>query len=436
MSVSVLSYVPSAQHAAIAARTSTYDASGDFQTAINALNAQGGGTLYIPAGKYRLNSTLDNKANVCLLGDGPDASTLEFSSTVTGHGIRLLSAVNNSTQVNTIVEKIGLTSLAGSSSAGGGYYDRGGTEVHILDCRVEAFKYGVILDQSEIADIDLCDFFGSYHSCIWIVNGYEAALGNEEPNGTDADPGYTNRIAVKRCQLNGPGQFSILDDGGVSHSFIDNNFNGGTSHIRAAGVQGLVIQGNYFEGASSRNIYFTNLMLSGDSAGPCSYVLVAGNTIFPAGGNSCIQSGSLGRLTLVANGFGNAHNSGVASVSCAEMSMVHSIGNSTENDGGVFQNAPYKVRWSAEALRDGSATADVASIAAGGSAFVDVTVPDAAVGDRVDFVAASVDLGDDITLSGRVSATNTVRVKLTNTGAAAVDPPSCTYSARVEKKTV
>lgn len=435
MSVSILSYIPSGQHAAIAARTSTYDASSDFQSAINAFGSAGG-TLYIPAGKYRLNSTINNKPNVCLLGDGPDASTLEWASTHTTHGIQHLSAVNSAVQVNNIVEKIGLVSLAGSSSTGGGYYDRGGTEVRIVNCRVQAFKYGVILDQSEIADVDMCDFFESYHSCVWLVNGYEAALGNEEPAGNRAATGYTNRIAVKRCQLNAPVYYGILDDGGVAHSFIDNNFNGGYMHIRAAGAQGLVVQGNYLEAASSVNIYFSNYSASDIGVGPCTYPLIAGNSIFQSASNHCIQSASLGFLTLVANGFGQGNNSSIAAVNCANMSMVHSIGNTTENVGGMFQNAPYYVRWSAEALRDGSATADVGSIAAGGSAFVNVTVTGAAVGDRVDFVAASIDLGDDITLSGRVSATDTVRVKLTNTGASAVDPASCTYTARVEKKTI
>ncbi|HEX8222547.1 MAG TPA: glycosyl hydrolase family 28-related protein [Allosphingosinicella sp.] len=436
MSVSILSYIPSGQHAAIAARTSTYDASADFNAAIAAFPPEGG-TLYIPAGKYRLNSMIDNKVNVCWLGDGPDASTLEWASTHTGHGIRQPLPVNGSTQANNIVEKIGLVSLAGGASTGGGYYDRGGTEVRIVNCRVEAFKYGIILDQSEIADVDMCDIFGSHHSCIWIVNGYESALGNvTTPGNIHASPGYTNRIAVKRCQLNGPGQYCILDDGGVAHSFIDNNLNGSYMAIRAAGVAELTIQGNYFEGAASTVIYFSNYSASDIGVGPCGGVLIAGNAIFPPGGNYCIQSASLSRLTLIGNLFGNSQNTSVAAVNCTEMSMVHSMGNETGSVGGMFQNAPYLVRWSAEALRDGSATADVGSIAPGASAFVNVTVPDAAVGDRIDFVSASVDLGDDITISGRVSAANTVRVKLTNTGAAAVDPTSCTYSARVEKKSL
>lgn len=437
MSVSILSYIPSAQHAAIAARTSTYDASADFQNAIDALaaigggGAHGGGTLYIPAGKYRLNSSITNKKHVSLLGDGPTASTLEWASTHTGHGIQQLAAINGSTQVNNRIEKIGLVSRAGESNTGGAFYERGGTQVKFRDCQFIHFKYGVILDQSEIVTIRDCDFAENYHSCLWIVNGYEPALGN-----TNAAGGYTNIIEAMGCQFNVPVQYGILDDGGVGHNFLNNSFNGGTTQIRAAGVQGLVIQGNYMEAATSRVIYFTNYTLSEVGAGACGYVLVAGNSIFPAAGQHCIQSGSLGRLTLVANGFGNVNNSGVASVNCHEMNRVHSLGNTTENTGGMFQNAPYVARWSAEALIHGSATANVGSIAAGGSAYVNVTATGAAVGDRIDFVAASVDLGDDITLSGRVSAADTVRVKLTNTGASAVDPPSCTYSVRIEKQTI
>jgi polygalacturonase len=431
MSVSILSYISLTQHAAIAARTSTYDASGDFQTAIDALHAQGGGTLYIPAGKYRLNSTITNKKHVSLLGDGPTASTLEWPSGHTGHGIQQLAPINGATQVNNRIEKIGLYSLAGESSVGGAFYERGGTQVKFYDCQFYRFRWGAVLDQSEIVDIRDCDFVESMHSCLWIANGYEAALGN-----TGAAGGYTNIISVMGCQFNVPVQFAILDDGGVGHNFIDNSFNGGGSHIRAAGVGGLVIQGNYLEAATNRNIYFSNYTLSNVASGPCSHVLIAGNSIFPSAGNYSIQSGSLGRLTLINNGFGNNGNASVAAVNCYEMNAVYSIGNATENTGGMFQNAPYVVRWSAEALIDGSATADVGSIAAGASAYVNVTATGAAVGDRVDFVAASIDLGDDITLSGRVSAANTVRVKLTNSGSGAVDPASCVYSVRVEKKQI
>jgi hypothetical protein len=442
MSVSILSYIPSTEHAAIAARTSTYDSSGDFQNAIDALaavgggGAFGGGTLYIPAGKYRLNSSITNKKHVSLLGDGPTASTLEWASTHTGHGIQQLAAVNSSTQVNNRVEKIGLTSLAGSSSTGGAFYERGGNQVKLRDCQFEFFKYGVILDQSEIVDVADCDFAGSYHSNLWIVNGYEAALNNVTAAGVHADGGYTNRIAATGCQFNGPGQYSILDDGGVGHAFINNSFNGGGTHFRMAGAEGIVIQGNYLEAGTARNMYFTSSTLSGVGAGGCYVVLIAGNSIFPSSGNHCIETDNLGRVALVANQFGNNGNPSIAAVNCSNMNLVHSIGNVMSNGGDMFQNAPYVARWSAEAMIEGSATADVASIAAGASAFVSVTVTGAAVGDRVDFVAASVDLGDDITLTGRVSAANTVRVKLTNTGAAAVDPPSCVYSARVEKKSI
>ncbi|HEX8622918.1 MAG TPA: glycosyl hydrolase family 28-related protein [Allosphingosinicella sp.] len=429
MSVSILSYIPSGQHAAIAAGTSTYDASADFQTAINAVNAAGGGTLYIPAGKYRLNSTITNKPKVCLLGDGV-GSVLEWASTHTGHGIQQLAPLNASTPVHTVIEKISLYSLAGSSSTGGAFYERGGTSVQLLNCAIGEFKYGIILDQSELVDIDLCDIYSSRHSCIWLVNGAEAALGN-----TGAQGGYTNRISVKRCQLNGPGQFAILDDGGYTHSFVDNNYNGGTTHIRAAGAEGLVIQGGEFEAASSRNIYLTYTSLSGVGVGRCMVVLVAGAVISPTTNNNCIETVSAGHLTLIGNLFANSGNTAVGAVSCGNTNMLFSVGNVVEGIQPLFQGGPNYLLWAAEAQRMGSATANVGSIPAGGSAFVNVPI-DISVGDAVDHVFTSVDLGDDITLSARVSATNNVRVKLTNTGAAAVDPPSCTYWVRAIKNVI
>lgn len=431
MPVSILSYISPTQHAAIAARTSTYDASADFQTAIDALNAQGGGTLYIPAGKYRLNSILTNKARVSLLGDGKETSTLEWASTHNGHGIQQLAPLNASTPVHNVLEKIGLISLSGSSSTGGGLYERGGTLVQLINCQIVNFKYGIILDQSELVDIDLCDIAGSQHSCVWLVCGAETSLGN-----TGAQGGFTNRISVKRCQLNGPSQFQILDDGGYCHSFIDNNYNGGTTHIRAAGAAGLVIQGGEFEGATSRNIYLTGWRLSGDSVGACAAALIAGTIIAPTAGNYCIQTYGSGKLDLVGNVFGSNGNSSVASVNCSETYAVFSLGNHTENVGPLFQGTPNGLRWSMEALIEGSVTSDVGSIAAGGSAFVNLTLTGVAVGDRIDQLSTSVDLGDNITLSARVSAADTVRVKLTNTGAAAVDPPSCTYTVRVERKNI
>jgi hypothetical protein len=429
MSVSILSYIPSGQHAAIAAGTSTYDASTDFQNAIDAQNAAGGGTLYIPAGKYRLNSSITNKPFVCLLGDGA-SSVLEWASTHNGHGIQQLAPLNASTPVHTIIEKISLLSLAGSSSTGGGFYERGGSSVQLLNCAIGEFKYGVILDQSELIDIDLCDIYGSHHSCVWLVNGAETSLGN-----TGAAGGYTNRISIKRCQLNGPGQFAILDDGGYTHSFVDNNYNGGTTHIRAAGAEGLVIQGGEFEAATSRNIYLTYTRLSGEGVGRCMVILIAGTMIAPTTNNNCIETVSAGNLTLVGNFFANSGNSAVGAVNCGNTNNVYTVGNTIDSVGPLFQGGANYVLWATEAKRTGSATANVGSIPAGGSAFVNVAV-DISVGDAVDHVFASVDLGDDITLSGRVSAANNVRVKLTNTGAAAVDPPSCTYWVRAIKNVV
>ena len=56
--------------------TGVNDCSSVIQQAMNALKLQGGGTIYIPSGKYRLNSRIHIPNRVTLIGDfyGPDAS--------------------------------------------------------------------------------------------------------------------------------------------------------------------------------------------------------------------------------------------------------------------------------------------------------------------------------------------------------------------------
>lgn len=63
----VLDFIPTAQHAAIAAYTSTYDATADILSAIAAL---GSGELHFPAGKYVLDDTLIVPVGVHLVGEG------------------------------------------------------------------------------------------------------------------------------------------------------------------------------------------------------------------------------------------------------------------------------------------------------------------------------------------------------------------------------
>lgn len=69
--ISVLDFIPHAQHAAIKAKTSTANHTAYIQAAINCVGALGGGTLWFPQGLYNISATLDVPFNsVILCGSG------------------------------------------------------------------------------------------------------------------------------------------------------------------------------------------------------------------------------------------------------------------------------------------------------------------------------------------------------------------------------
>lgn len=82
-------------------KNATYDAAGDGTTddtaAINAAitaAAITGGIVFFPAGTYRTTAAISWKENVCLLGAGPDASSIELDH-ATAHGINAGSFTGN-----------------------------------------------------------------------------------------------------------------------------------------------------------------------------------------------------------------------------------------------------------------------------------------------------------------------------------------------------
>ena len=77
----------------------------------------------------------------------------------------------------------------------------------------------------------------------------------------------------------------------------------------------------------------------------------------------------------------------------------------------------------------GSATVDVASISAGATAEVTITVTGAVAGSAV-FLGLPAAFPAGLTATGYVSATDTVKVRLHNTTAAPIDPGSLVYKAR------
>ncbi|HEX8512688.1 MAG TPA: glycosyl hydrolase family 28-related protein, partial [Allosphingosinicella sp.] len=334
--VSLFDFVPEGEQAAIRARTSTADATAWIQAAINHIDASGGGCLCLPAGTYQVNGTIQLKKRLTLEGAGQRGSILRHTGT--GNCLESLWPINSSTAVDIRVRSLGIINTLGGNNTGSAIYEQGGTYVAFEDLLIENFKYGIILNQSELVDIDLCTIQAQSLASIWIVNG-----GDITP---EASYSFTNRISVTRCQLNvayngnpnDPQGYCILDDGGTSHAFRDNNYNGSVTHIRAAGVTPLLISGGEFEGAGNVNLLLTYTRLSGAGVGGCGAVLLANCQMSPKYDRPAIEIHNCHHLSLVSCGFGNTQTSRPMITGMFNAYMVTELGTSNASVGPLFDN--------------------------------------------------------------------------------------------------
>ena len=433
MSTSVLDFIDPSLHAGIAARTSTTDVSGDIQEAINHVHDQGGGTLYFPAGAYHCAAVIQNKRFVSWRGDGPHGSALIWPLSHTTHGVRQANPLNAGTTVRLTVEGMAFgncnstgTTFNTASSAGGGWYDTASHQVRFLNCNFGGWKYGVILDQSEEIDFHDCVFSNNKNG-LWIVNGQEAELSN-----TGASSGFSNRISVHGGAFSGTTNISLLDDGGEGRVYEGININTGVRAGRFAGVSNLRIADCYIEGVSASPLLFAATRHSVGDAGQCSAVEIEANVISPMG-TSMIEIASLGSLTLQANRCPGELPILVTGVqNCASF---FSRGNNTQRP--IIDNRAVYVTHVDEYVLEKAATANVGAIGANATAFVNVPAPGFIIGDMVEAVTASVDLGDDIVLSARldnpVHANGNCQVRIKNEGAATT-LPNCSYRVLLRKR--
>ncbi|WP_420128075.1 glycosyl hydrolase family 28-related protein [Longimicrobium sp.] len=411
-----------------------------FTSAFNYLASRvtstlGGGTLYVPHGTYKLSQALPLPRAVDIKGDGMVNTRLVFTGGAGTHGITMIHPINSSTQTFCRIEGLRVSG-PGSGSTGFGVYDQGGTEWVLRDCFIDGWKYGVVMDQSEIITVANCDITTCITAGIWLVNGPDL-------NST-AGGGYTNRITIRECQFNGCGQYSILDDGGVDHVIRDNNYNyASVAHLRVAGVTKLLVQGGEWE-AAPINVITTYLTLSGRGVGQPGSICLQGNDFTQPGGTAAIQVQSYcAGLTLIANGFSNMGSSAALIQGVANVYWLFTAGNifyDHTNQGGKFLDGRAVFHNVSESVLEGSASSDVGTLAAGASGHFDITVTGVTAGDYVESVSAATaggtDLGQAFEVSASVSAANTVRVRVQNISAASADPPAATYRVRVWRQSI
>jgi hypothetical protein len=310
--ISVLDYIPSNLHAGIAAKTDTTDLSSYIANAIAAVNSKGGDTLWFPAGKYNAGSTISLCPRLKIVGDGKRASILNFThqgtqsgasspltalgaTMLSGTGLRMASTVNSSVAVHISIRHISVTA-SHESNLGAGFYDTAGTFIDLHDVHFSGFRYQVVLDQSELVHIDLCTIDATQTSGygIWLVNGLDL--------NTTAVPDYTNQITITRCQINGNGEWAIVDDGGYDHELRGNNFNGWANQISLAGAQPMYIAGCEFEASGDACIVTSPYRLIGrgtsnpGGVGNAQLTIIGGVYVSPG---PAVRIGGLSVLTLV-----------------------------------------------------------------------------------------------------------------------------------------
>lgn len=268
-----------------------------IQAAIDAA-ALVNGTVFIPTGTYFCNATINMARRVTVMGEGYRSTILSFNHT--GAGIKSTAPINSSTAVNTVIKSIGLR-CTNLSNTDGGYVDVGGTFVLCQEIEVLGFRYGIIFDQTELAEIDLCQVQSSQagYAAIWLVDGPSYSPG--------ASTGFTNRISITRCQINCPATVhGIADDGGYTHVFANNNFNACLNHIRFGGGIGIEISGGEFESAARACVESYTTLLNGGVASPVITLTMTGNVFAATVGNNCLKfNNSCAPITSTGNFYAN-----------------------------------------------------------------------------------------------------------------------------------
>lgn len=139
-----------------------------FANALSAADAAGGARVNIPTGKYLLNYLSLPKQTI-LAGMGREATQL-LSYASSGGVVRSIWPSNSNTKVHSAVEHLGIRALD-LNSFQSGFHDNGGSFVRIYDLYIQNTHWGAILDQTELGEVELCNFetynllgYGGYRS--------------------------------------------------------------------------------------------------------------------------------------------------------------------------------------------------------------------------------------------------------------------------------
>lgn len=285
--------------------TGTDDTSA-IQAGLNAINAAGGGTLFFPTGNYKITAYLTFYPNTYLRGTGRKSSKIvgthaggggaNSSENIRNGSILVnLQTINTSTRIDCHISDLWLFN-SNVANQGAGIYQQSGVILVVNDCEVTGSKWGIILDQTELAYINRCELGANVAGGmgLWIVNG---ASINPAASG-----GFTNIISVRDCSLNVLSTaYCAVDDGGSDHIFDGCNFNGGINGLRVTGCSGIQILNSYAESQTAEIFHIDSVKSDGGSAGGGT-TIISGGQFSPTAGNCAIKGYNSPGTLLVEGG--------------------------------------------------------------------------------------------------------------------------------------
>jgi hypothetical protein len=282
---------------------STADATGTTNVAALVAAAlvfvNGGPAIYVPTGTFICNAAIAVPTNCRIYGDGQFSSIVTFTNA--GDGFTSTYAVNSSSNAQVKIENIWMKNTNGANT-GGAIAQVGGSGFKVHNCSFTGWKYHVIFDQTEVAEVRGCFHETFTRAAIWIVNGADHTVG--------ALQNYTNVILVDFCWMNCTGAvYPVLDDGGLSHAITNNTFQGvsSPSACRFSGVNGLDYRNNFSEGFVNNDIVFEETTLAGTFCGPCAACDVSGGNEFSSvAATNNILANSLINSKITGNQFYNS----------------------------------------------------------------------------------------------------------------------------------
>jgi hypothetical protein len=230
---------------------------------------------------------------------------------------------NCSTAVYNVIQQLSI--LDNGQGGEVAYADVGGTFVDVNHIRVQGFKIGVLLDQSEIVTVQTNIFEEQALGCLWVVNGDDFTPGNQR--------GYSNVIHV----TNGnqffplPTGVGIIHDGGYTFTNLGNSHNGGKHYVYIAGMQTAVIGSCHMEGAGEDGIVTEyRAYFSRKDVGPNNQLAIRDNTIVTTNAH-CLRHGY---FSLLEN---NLISSRVAAILCGGgvTGAQFQVSNSNSYGGGI-----------------------------------------------------------------------------------------------------